>query len=82
MCIMNNIRQPTQDITLKLLSVAGEMYPFIKTGGLGMLPDRSRRFSSITGLKRGRSCPVIPQFCAHFLKITKQSGLITFSDMG
>lgn len=35
MCIMNNIRQPTQDITLKLLSVAGEMYPFIKTGGLG-----------------------------------------------
>lgn len=32
---MNQIHDPAQDIALQLLSVAGEMYPFVKTGGLG-----------------------------------------------
>ncbi|MBS1101550.1 glycogen synthase GlgA [Gluconobacter sp. Dm-62] len=32
---MNQIHGPAQDTTLRLLSVAGEMYPFVKTGGLG-----------------------------------------------
>ncbi|WP_408872182.1 glycogen synthase GlgA [Gluconobacter roseus] len=75
---MSNIQHPAQDITLQLLSVAGEMYPFIKTGGLG---DVVGSLPAVLGQHGIDTRTILPGYPAVLRALSEQQETIRFDNV-